>query len=164
VRTYSCSSLALLILLFASHPGTVTAQQQPNANSFYRQLRALSPTGDAIAVRNLVLQRGGAILTFQTGSIQFYPAVNGKVTGAVFLGRGHFHLTPPTPEERHNLKILTHSDTFDEDFDQAVLRFTDPEPPHLRPSADHSQPSRICPRLSQITPSRLWADHQAALS
>jgi hypothetical protein len=104
----------------------------PNANAFYRQLRTLSPAGDPIAVKNLVLQRGDATLTFQSGNIEFYPAVNGKVTGAVFLGQGHFHLTPPTAEEQHNLKILTHSETFDEDFDQIVMRFTDATADELR--------------------------------
>jgi hypothetical protein len=47
------------------------------------------------------------------------------VTGAVFRGAGHFHLTPPTAEERHNLFIMTRAEEFDEDFDQVVLRFTD---------------------------------------
>jgi len=58
--------------------------------------------------------------------------VNGKVTGAVFKGAGHFHLVPPTAEERHNLAILSHSEVFDDDFDQVVLRFTDSTAAELR--------------------------------
>lgn len=128
----SRSSLVVLLILLGLCSAIATAQPPTNADPFYRQLRTLIPMGDAISVKNLVLQRGGATITFQSGSIQFYPAANGKVTGAVFLGQGHFHLSPPSPEEQHNLKILTHSETFDEDFDQAVLRFTDGTAAELR--------------------------------
>ena len=62
---------------------------------------------------------------FITASLPFYNEVNGKVTGAVFKGEGHFHLEPPTAEEKHNLAIFNSSDAFDEDFDHLVLRFSD---------------------------------------
>jgi hypothetical protein len=62
---------------------------------------------------------------FAAAIFAFYGEVNGKVTGAVFKGDGHLHVTPPTAEERHNLSVVTHSEEFDEDFDQVVLRFTD---------------------------------------
>ena len=45
---------------------------------------------------------------------------------------GHLELTPPTPEEKHNLAILSHSEVFNEDFDQVVLRFTDSTAAELR--------------------------------
>jgi hypothetical protein len=54
------------------------------------------------------------------------------VTGAVFKGEGHLHITPPTAQERHNLSIVRHSEEFDEDFDQVVLRFTDGTAAELR--------------------------------
>lgn len=126
------TSFAFLLFLFTACPGAARAQRPPNSNVFYRQLRTLAPGGDAVTVRNLVLQRGGATFTFQSGSLQFYSAVHGRVTGAVFLGQGHFHLTPPTPEEQHNLSIFVHSPGFDEDFDQAVLRFSDTTAAELR--------------------------------
>ena len=83
------------------------------------------PGSDVITVKNLELKRDAAVFTFQTGDFAFYNEVNGKVTGAVFRGQGHLHITPPTPEERHNLSILNHTEEFDQDFDQVVLRFTD---------------------------------------
>ena len=43
---------------------------------------------------------------FAVASFAFYGEVNGKVTGAVFKGEGHLHITPPTAEERHNLSCL----------------------------------------------------------
>lgn len=128
--------LRFLILALVIFPAfclkTVDAQHAANANAYYDQLRTLLPGGDAIAVNNLVLKRDAATFTFQSGSIAFYGEVNGKVTGAVFKGEGHFHLTPPTAEERHNLAILAHGEEFDEDFDQVVLRFTDGTAAELR--------------------------------
>ena len=108
---------------FRTHP--LSAQRTPNANACYQQLRDLLPGGDVINVKDLVLKRDAATFTFETGSFAFYGQVNGKVTGAVFIGDGHLHITPPTAEERHNLSLTMHTEEFDEDFDQVLLRFTD---------------------------------------
>jgi hypothetical protein len=101
------------------------AQKAPNANAAYQQLRGLMPGGASVTVSNLSLKRDAGVFTFKSGSFQFYGEVNGKVTGAVFRGDGHVHITPPTQQERNNLAIFTHVQEFDEDFDEAVLRFTD---------------------------------------
>jgi hypothetical protein len=116
--------LFVLAILFASI-GSLVAQRPANANTYYQQLRALMPGGEVITVKDLELRRDAAVFTFRNGNFAFYGEVNGKVTGAVFKGQGHLHITPPTPEERHNLSILNHTEEFDQDFDQAVLRFTD---------------------------------------
>jgi hypothetical protein len=121
IRAFSCCLIFLLLdsfaVSYAQHPG--------NTNAAYQQLRGLLPGDDVITIKNLELRRDAATFTFEHGSIAFYGKVNGKVTGAVFKGQGHFHLTPPTAEERRNLKILNQSEEFDEDFDQVVLRFSD---------------------------------------
>jgi hypothetical protein len=113
------------VLLLAIAPGIAGAQHTANSNSSYQQLRTLLPGGDVISVKNLTLKRDAGIFTFLSGNIAFYDAVNGKVSGAVFIGEGHFHLTPPNAEERHNLAIFTENEEFDEDFDRVILRFTD---------------------------------------
>jgi hypothetical protein len=118
------SYIAILFILIACF-GKARAQRPPNANAYYQQLRNLLPGGDVVAVKDLELKRDEAVFTFKSGSFAFYGEVNGKVTGAVFKGEGHLHLTPSSTEERHNLSVLTHNEQFDEDFDQAVLRFTD---------------------------------------
>jgi hypothetical protein len=136
----SRSFLALSVLL-ASFAAPLTAQHPANTNPFYQQLRALLPGGEVIAVKDLELRRDAATFTFRSGDIAFYGQVNGKVTGAVFKGVGHFHLTPPTAQERHNLAITTHSEEFDEDFDQVVFRFTDATAAELhKASAGVGQP------------------------
>jgi hypothetical protein len=108
---------------------------QANQNAVYQQLRSLTADNDVITVTNLVLQRDAATLTLTRGAIAYYPAVNGKITGAVFRGEGHIHVNPPSGEERHNLLILTGAEQFDEDFDRAVLRFTDGTADDLRKAA-----------------------------
>jgi len=82
-----------------------------------------------------VLKRDAATFTLTRGDILFFGEVNGKITGAVFAGFGHFHLTPPNAVERHSLEILTKKPEYDEDFSQAVLRFTDGTAEELRKSA-----------------------------
>jgi hypothetical protein len=117
------SFLVFLLVFAICH--RFSAQRTPNANAYYQQLRSLLPAGDVITIKDLVLKRDAATFTFHSGSVAFYGQVNGKVTGAVFRGQGHLHITPPTPEERHNLSIQAHVEQLDEDFDEVVLRFTD---------------------------------------
>ena len=106
-----------------------------NANAVYQQLRGLLPGGAVITVKNLEIKRDAAIFTLRSGSVAFYGEVNGKVTGAVFRGQGHLHITPPTAEERHNLKLVAQTEEFDEDFDQVVMRFTDATAAELHKAA-----------------------------
>jgi hypothetical protein len=113
----------------------VSAQRPANSNPIYQQLRNLLPAGDVITVSNLELHRDAATFTFRRGDFAFYGEVNGKITGAVFKGDGHFHLVPPSAGERHNLSILNRSETFEEDFDQVVFRFTDATAAELHKSA-----------------------------
>jgi hypothetical protein len=108
------------------------AQHAANSNAAYQQLRGLLPGSEVITVSNLELRRDAATFTFRGGSFALYAEVNGKVTGAVFKGDGHLHITPPTVQERHNLSIVNHTQEFDEDFDKAVLRFTDATAAELR--------------------------------
>ena len=142
------SCLALSVLLAGSSL-TLTAQRA-NTNPVYRQLRALLPGGEVIGVKDLEIKRDAATFTFSGGNIAFYGQVNGKVTGAVFRGRGHLHITPPTAEERHSLLIATHSEEYDEDFDEVVFRFTDSTADELRKaSAGAGQPNGAYTKAAQ---------------
>jgi Peptidase family M1 domain len=133
----SAVAVCLLTVCFAS----LRAQRPPNANAYYQQLRSLLPSGEVIAIHQVELRRDAATFTFSSGSVDFYGEVNGKITGAVFRGQGHLHIAPPTAEERHNLFLFTHTEEFDEDFDEAVLRFTDSTATDLRnASAGPGQP------------------------
>jgi hypothetical protein len=125
----------VLVVPFFCLPTLAFADHAGNANAAYQQLRNLLPAGQAVEVKNLEIKRDAATITFRAGSIAFYGQVNGKITGAVFIGDGHFHLTPPNAQERHYVSILTHSEEFDEDFDRVVLRFTDATAGELQKAA-----------------------------
>jgi len=126
---------AFLLSVVAGCPAFLSGQHPGNTNAFYQQLRGLLPGGEVITVSNFELHRDAATFTFHSGNFAFYGEVNGRVTGAVFRGSGHLHITPPTREDRHNLSILTHAEEFDTDFDQVVLRFTDSTAAELHKAA-----------------------------
>jgi hypothetical protein len=101
------------------------APTAPNSDPTYQQLRQ-SQLGDVtLAVHDLVLQRDAGTFTFRSGTFSFLAPVNGKVTGAVFLGEGAFTLAPPTASEQHSLSLLTKEPRMEENFNELVLRFTD---------------------------------------
>ena len=97
----------------------------PNSDPFYQQLRNLSLGSESFTVSNLIVKREAATFRLQSGTVCFVPPVNGKVTGAVFNGEGNLVLDPGIEAERKSLKLLTKEDEFNENFNQAVFRFTD---------------------------------------
>lgn len=109
-------------------PGTssISAQQPTGANtdSTYQALRTLTLGSEAVSVTDFSLKRDAGTFHLNSGTVCFVAPVNGKVTGAVFVGDGSFTLDA-SAEERRSLKLLTKEDDFSEKFDRLVLRFTD---------------------------------------
>jgi hypothetical protein len=97
----------------------------PNSDPTYQQLRNIGLGGEAVSINNFDLKRDAATFHLRSGTVCFLSPVQGKVTGAVFIGDGNMVLTPPLPIERASLKLLTKEDEFSENFNQMVLRFTD---------------------------------------
>ena len=97
----------------------------PNSDPTYQQLRHIVLSGEAVSVRGLTLRRDAGTFHLRSGMVCFAAPVQGKVTGAIFVGDGNFILDAPLPAEVHNLKLLTKEDEFSENFSQLVLRFTD---------------------------------------
>jgi hypothetical protein len=110
----------------ASAPITPSGAAHPaNADKTYAALRADLPAGDGIAVKDMTLKREGAVFHFEEGSFYFYTPVEGRVTGAVFEGKGSFELAPESKSEQKSLALLVKSPQMTEDFSTVVLRFTD---------------------------------------
>ncbi len=125
----SCGKLfwPLFVVSFAVLAGPAPAQNAspaPNSDPTYQALRSLTLSGEALNVSNFELKREVATFHLRSGTICFVAPVNGKVTGAVFIGDGNLILNPPPPE-RGMLKLLTKEEEFSETFTQMVLRFTD---------------------------------------
>jgi len=116
--------VAAWALLVAFLP-RANAQSGANSDPNYSALRNLGLGNEAVSVTNFELKRDAGKFRLNSGTVCFVPPVNGKVTGAVFVGDGIFLLDPPTETERKSLKLLTKEDEFKEKFERMVLRFTD---------------------------------------
>lgn len=104
------------------------ANNEPN----YLKLRNIKLGTETVHVKDFTLKREAATFTFKNGAFQFVEPVNGKITGAVFVGEGSFVLVPPIELERRNLAILTGGQPFEERFSSVVLRFTDGSEEEIR--------------------------------
>lgn len=115
--------LLLLILVFS-----IQAQENPASSTgtqLYNQIKQFSLNGGMAEVSGLVLKRDRVQMTFN-GTFYFTSEVEGKVTGAVFIGQGTFQAeTIPSDFEKSNIKRLLGSETIESDFKTAVLKFTD---------------------------------------
>ena len=99
--------------------------QNANTDPVYVQLRSAKLSGEHLAVQNLTLKRDTATIQFKEGEMYFLAPVEGKVTGAVFIGQGEFQMAPVPSYEQRQLSILTGTPTITEKFSKMVLRFTD---------------------------------------
>jgi hypothetical protein len=117
----------LLLIWFSVSFGFSTQRASaaaPNSDPTYQALRNITLSGEAVSVNNLELRRDAGTFHLHSGTICFVAPVQGKVTGAVFVGEGNFILDPPA-SERGMLKLLTRENEFSEKFEHMVLRFTD---------------------------------------
>src|SRR5215471_10604136 len=115
-------SLTLCLLVSACLASDVL----PNADSTYQQLRTIGfSTEPSVTVRDFTLKRDAAHFQLNSGTVCFLAPVNGKITGAIFVGEGKLLLTPPLATEQRSLKLLSKQDEFSESFQRLVLRFTD---------------------------------------
>jgi hypothetical protein len=119
LRLLTC--VCLLLLLF----GAVALAQENGGRTVYNQIKAFTLNGGKAEVSGLTLKRDRVEMTF-TGTFYFTVPVEGKVTGAVFVGQGNFKAeVPPNKFEKDNVKRLLNAETVESDFKTAVFRFTD---------------------------------------
>jgi Peptidase family M1 domain len=118
--------IRIVALLFAAVSACAqnAAPPGPNSDPTYQALRNIALGSESVSVSNLELRRDAGTFHLRSGNICFVAPVNGKVTGAVFVGNGNFVLSPPV-SELGMLKLLTKEDEFSESFSHLVLRFTD---------------------------------------
>ena len=94
-----------------------------NSDPVYRQLRNLG-LGQTFHLDNFTLNWDVATFRFEKGTLTLLNPVNGIVTGAVFIGEGHFNLKPVTVIDAHELARRTGAAEVNEDFTEVVFRFT----------------------------------------
>ena len=118
------------LLLLITPLGLLAQNQDPN----YRALRD-GNLAQSYNTENIVLQRDAATLTFQSGELSLQAPVLGRNAVAVFTGAGHFHLKPALATESARLEFVTGAAEVDEDFDAALLYFTDATADEIRGQA-----------------------------
>src|ERR1700740_950588 len=122
VRLSVLASLVVLAFFLATSPGY---SQDANSMAIYGALRNLTLGSESVSLSNIDLKRDGGPFRFRSGTVCLPPPINGKVTGAVFVGDGTFLLNPPSEPERKSLEYLTKEPEFNERFEKLLLRFTD---------------------------------------
>jgi hypothetical protein len=129
-------NLALdLSLPVAQQAITVASKSAQYANSdpIYRALRNVG-LGASFQVDGFTMKCDVATFEFTKGTLTFLEPVHGKVTGAIFIGAGHFTLKPVTRVARAELNRRLKSDQVDEDFSEIVFRYTGPPGGALLPA------------------------------
>ena len=113
-----------LVLISLSLPAAF-AQTGGTGKDVYDQIKSFSLTGGKAEVKDLALKRDRVQMSF-TGTFYFSAPVNGRITGAVFIGQGTFRAgVPESKFETENLKRLLKAENISTGFTSAVLRFTD---------------------------------------
>jgi hypothetical protein len=135
--------LALLILLISFAGAQNPPKEQPkvlgevtvkatkaNTDPVYTQFRSIAQTqgsfsGEYVSVNNLTLIRDAGRFLLKKGELYFLAPVDGKTTGAVFIGDGEFNVNPPVDSERKMLGFFTGATQLTEQFSLLVLFFSD---------------------------------------
>ena len=94
-----------------------------NSDPVYRQLRAVG-LGKTFRFDNFALALDTGTFQFRKGTLTILNPVNGTVTGAIFIGTGHFNLKPVTYLDERELIRRTGAAEVNEDFNEAVFRFS----------------------------------------
>jgi Peptidase family M1 domain/Carboxypeptidase regulatory-like domain len=94
-----------------------------NTDSAYRQLRDIG-FGDTYVCERYIFNMDVGNFELKSGTLTFLKPVNGIVTGAIFVGQGHFTLKPLTRADLNEMERRSGHQTVEEEFTQAVFRFT----------------------------------------
>jgi hypothetical protein len=94
-----------------------------NSDPVYRQLRGLG-LGQTFRFDDFTVPVDAATFHFDKGTLTMLSPVNGIVTGAIFIGEGHFTLKPVLPLDSRELTRRTGEPEVNEDFTEVVFRFT----------------------------------------
>lgn len=107
------------------------------------------------------LRRGDAVLSLDEGRFAFFSPFQGRITGAVFSGRGHALAVPRDSVEKQQMGRFLGAPVLDETFASAYFRFTDGaadellsqfRKANLSPQTDTSYVSQWEATLARVNP------------
>ena len=113
-------------LMIAAFAALASMKAPAEADAMLAQLSKIRLDKKQIySVRDITLTRDVLSISLNRGAIIFTEAVDGKVTGAVFMGNGDVLAIPGDAVEKQQLFRYTKSALLNEHFETAVFRFTD---------------------------------------
>jgi hypothetical protein len=116
----------LIGLLIAMFGAVVQSSTPGEADEILAQLSKIRLDKKQIYnVRDITLRRDALTIALNRGVIAFVEPVNGKITGAVFIGGGEIVSIPPDSIEKQQVYKHTGTPILNESFQTALLRFTD---------------------------------------
>ena len=115
---------SLCLLTVAAFPA---AAQSPHEQYDAINALTLDPSSayQIVLAHRIELRRGDAVISFEEGTLEFLSPYEGRITGAVFGGRGHVLAAPRDIVEKQQMGRFLGVPVLDQDFVNAYLRFTD---------------------------------------
>ena len=106
--------------------------------ALYEALNNLRPDGARVySVKDLTIRRDVVTVTFTKGKLAFLEPLGGRITGAVFSGRGHVIATPHERGERRSLAHFIGVPILDQPFSDAYICFSDDTAAELQRQLAH---------------------------
>jgi hypothetical protein len=115
-------AIALITAIFSLFQGSPPA----DADEILTQLSKIQIDKKQIHnIRDITIRRDALTIALNRGVIAFFEPIQGRVTGAVFIGSGEIVAIPPDATEKQQIYKFTGTPILNEAFQTAVLRFTD---------------------------------------
>ncbi len=104
----------------------LTPADSSSYEAVYDRLMNLGRTAPRVAsAQNLTLQRDEGQFLLSQGELYLFSSAQNSISGALFLGKGQFTMTPPTAIEQDQLYRFYETKTLSKEFDQLFLLFAD---------------------------------------
>lgn len=116
------------VVLLASQAGAQVASpnpEKPGAALYQKLASAGLDAAKVYSIRDAGIDKEDLHITMDDGTIALLEAVDGRVTGALFVGDGSVLLVPPSQQERQSLELFTGAAVLSEHFTLAYFRFAD---------------------------------------
>src|SRR5262250_698334 len=118
--------MQIAVALFMAVFGLFQSSPPADADQVLNQLSKIQIDKKQIhSIRDVTIRRDVLTIALDRGVIAFLQPVQGKVTGAVFIGSGEIVAIPPDAIEKQQIYKFTGTPILNESFQTAVLRFTD---------------------------------------
>jgi len=113
-------------LMIAAFAASAAVAAPTEADAMLTQLSKIRLDKKQIyTVRDITLNRDVLSISLNRGAVAFTEALDGRVTGAVFIGSGDILAIPPDRIEKQQLFRFTRSALLNEHFETAIFRFSD---------------------------------------